>query len=94
MSNRSTYESSVAAASTPRVSSNTSNATTAQESINVVGAINGKILQRGVSVADDLTIRAANTAYVVAKQKAAMLEQVTIQNAKDLLRSTGDTGPA
>lgn len=100
MTARSTYEATNAPSAIPtsagatRVVSNVSNALTHQEAINAVGPNAGKIFARGVSAADDVTIRAANASYVANKQKAAMIEQVTIQNAKDVLRNSGDVAPA
>jgi hypothetical protein len=47
----------------------------------------------GVTAAHDLTIRQANATYIAAKQTAASTQQATIQVAKDLLASQGDTGP-
>jgi hypothetical protein len=45
------------------------------------------------TAAHDLTIRQANAAYIAAKAMAAATQQATIQVAKDLLASQGDTGP-
>lgn len=95
MTARSTYESTVATASLPRVATNTANAIAHQETLNANSSSGlGTSKARGVTAAQDATIRAANVTYQVAKQAATMAEQATIQVAKDLLRSTGDTGPA
>jgi hypothetical protein len=37
--------------------------------------------------------RNANATLVSLKQTQTMLEQITIENARDTLRSTGDTAP-
>jgi hypothetical protein len=99
MTARSTFEATNATSATPtsaaatRVASNVANANVAQEIIAAVAHNAGTSLAHGVSIANDVTIRAANAAYIAAKQKATMIEEVTIQNAKDVLRSTGDTAP-
>lgn len=89
MTDRSTYEASVKAAAPPRVVSNIANAAAHQETINAIGT-----MANGISAANDRTVRAANATYVAAKQKAAMLEQIAVQAAKDVLRAAGDTAPA
>jgi hypothetical protein len=93
VSNRSVYEQSVANAQAPLVASNNSASLSAQESINAVGVNIGANTALGVTAAHDLTIRQANAAYIAAKQAAASTQMQTIQTARDLLASQGDTGP-
>lgn len=98
MTARSIFEATNANSATPgsaanvRVAAQEANALTAQETINVLGCApnGGTSLAFGVSAANDTKIRAANTAYQVAKQSAAAAEQNSIMVAKDVLRSTGD----
>lgn len=100
MTARDTYNATAGTSATPttagavRVASNIANAATHQESINGTISNAGKNLARGVSAADDVTIRNANATYIANKQRASMLEQVAISNAKATLRNTGDVLPA
>jgi hypothetical protein len=88
-----TYQASVNSATTTRVASNQANALTAEESIAAQTVNAGNPSGRGVSQSADTQIRAANAAYVAAKQTACMLEQVAINNARSILQQT-DTAPA
>lgn len=99
MTARSTFEATNAPSAVPtsagatRVASNVANANTHQETISANASSGfGTSLARGVTAAQDVTIRAANATYVANKQRAAMIEQTTIDNAKATLRNTGDTG--
>lgn len=100
MTARATYEAVVAPSSVPgsasnvRAATNIANANNHQETLAANGSTGlGTSRARGVSASQDVTIRAANTTYQLAKQTAAMTEQVTIDNARAVLRNAGDVGP-
>jgi hypothetical protein len=75
VTNRSTYESSVAGSNTTLINSNQANALTAQESINAVGVNIGAHPSFGLTAGHDATVRAANVTYQVAKQMAAATQR-------------------
>jgi hypothetical protein len=77
-----------------RTASNESAQQAYQASVDAVGVNAGKPLARGVSAADDVTIKAASATLAAARLNAEMIKQVTIQIAKDTLRASGDTAPA
>lgn len=94
MTARDTYVSSVKTAATTQSAAVQSAVVTAQETVNISGVNNNNNPQRGANAAAVTAIANAGKALIAALQLAEMNKQVSVQSAKDTLRSTGDTAPA
>lgn len=94
MGARDTYISSVKTAEITKAATNSANANAAQETINASGVNAGNPTGRGAGSALMTATANANAALAAARLLAEHNKQVSIQAAKDTLRSTGDVAPA
>ena len=75
-------------AETTKIATINSSALTAQETINAVGVGVGANFALGASSSQNTTTINANNTLNAARQQAEMLKQVTIDNARDVVRGT------
>jgi hypothetical protein len=96
MSARDTYVAAVKTAAAAQIATLQVAALVAQEAINVAGVGAGASSHPSLGVANgstlDIATRNANASYAATRAKAEHDKQVAIENAKNVLRATGDTG--
>ena len=96
MTARDTYTASVKSALATAVAAKVSNAVVAQTTRDASGCNLGILVATNSTnfAAFDTATRNANAAYYAAQILAEHNKQIAIQNAKDILRGTGDLAPA
>jgi hypothetical protein len=94
MTARDDYRASVIAAEKKKIADFQAATRAAQVSFNAASIDAGVHPSRGADAALITATTNLNAAYQAARLLGEMNKQVTIQNAKDLLRSTGDNAPA
>jgi hypothetical protein len=94
MSARDTYIAAVKTAEVAKIAAFQAATQAHQVSVNNAGVDAGVNPAIGVANGStlDVAIRNANAAYAAARLSAEMAKQVAIENAKNTLRATGDTG--
>jgi hypothetical protein len=96
MGAREVYQAACKAAEVARLATVQSATLTHQITVDNAGINVGNHPSRGVADGStlDLQTRAANASLAATRMLAEMTKQVAIQNARDVLRNSGDLGPA
>jgi hypothetical protein len=94
MTARTTYETTVKAASVTQIAVTGSSEMTRQEAVNQVGCNVAYNTTSGNYATFAAGVAAANAAKAAAANAAEVAKQAAVMVARDTLRATGDVGPA
>jgi hypothetical protein len=93
MSNRDTYNSSIATAETTKTNTLATAVTTFQETVNAKGCNVGYITSGGNYTNFATAVANANAALIASRDAAERAKQASFHAARETLRGTGDLGP-